>query len=1123
MSSAKPTGRQIGRGKHPEQGGNCRAPSPRGSTGWLHACLWPVFVLAQLLALLAIIALGALWVLEGRHVPVPKALAERLEARAEAALETELDVASLSVTAEGAGILRLVAEDIRLIGPEGTARFSLPRATVELGLRADWPPAPRARLLQVEGAVLTVKRRADGSLDLGSDVLSAIFSRTPPRTPVEAAGRVRNALSRPALETLEEIAFADLSFTLDDARSGRLWSVPASALTVQKQGGEISVALELAEPGRIALRATMPSEGPLRLNVSGLLADVPAPDVAEQVPALVWLAPLEADVSGALIGAYSEDGTLERLDGTLEIGPGHLARAADGQAEFDRAQAYFTYRPAPARLTFSQLVVEAPAGRFAASGHAYLHGPAGTLADAVTGQLTLQKAVIFARDGLPEEIAFSGGMIDAHLTLDPFALEIGQFALLGDGAPDGLPQRIAGHGRIAANEEGMGAAIAIQVPELSTAQALRLWPVTTMPQTRNWLGRNLLGGRLIGAEAGVSIVPGHPLDLSLSFRFRDSTVRALGGLPPITEGAGRASLQRDRFTLAIENGIMTPPLGGPIDVSGSAFTIPNTRQRPGQGDVRWRSDGSITSALSLIDQPPLNLMARTGRSVTLADGRAVLEGGLRFPVRRGVTPEDVDYAFRGALSSVRSDALVPGRSLSADALSLSVAPTGLQISGDVTLSGVETSVTYVQAFGQGAAPPQVRASAPLTTEAAAAFGVALRSDLVTGSGRADIALSFPANAPAILALTSDLRGVGLRVPALGWAKGAGQSGTLELEARLRGGGAPPEVDRIVLSAAGLSIAGDMELSGGGGVGTLRLDTARIGQWFDAPTTLRFSRPGRAPDVELRGGRMDLRQTPAFAASGGAGGQGGRVRGGLSRVTLTDDITLTDVRLDLNGAGGWSGQMTGRVNGQAEITGQLRTEQRGRPSLRVTAANAGRVLAAAGAFEEAQGGSLDLTLRPAAQAGHWDGTLSVDGMRVTAAPGLAALLNAISVVGLLDQLNGPGLAFSTIRSAFRLTPRGVEITSASAVGPSLGISAEGIYDTRSQSVELQGVLSPIYFVNAIGQVFTREGEGLFGMTYSVSGSVQRPQVRVNPLAMLTPGVFREIFRAPVPSLPRDGAQ
>ncbi len=101
--------------------------------------------------------------------------------------------------------------------------------------------------------------------------------------------------------------------------------------------------------------------------------------------------------------------------------------------------------------------------------------------------------------------------------------------------------------------------------------------------------------------------------------------------------------------------------------------------------------------------------------------------------------------------------------------------------------------------------------------------------------------------------------------------------------------------------------------------------------------------------------------------------------------------------------------------------------------------------------------------------------------------------------------------------FILTPEAVEITQGSAVGASLGISFAGLYLTASERLDLQGVVSPIYLVNGVGQIFSRPGEGLFGFNYRVTGTAEDPQVSVNPLSVFTPGMFREIFRRAPPNL------
>jgi len=99
--------------------------------------------------------------------------------------------------------------------------------------------------------------------------------------------------------------------------------------------------------------------------------------------------------------------------------------------------------------------------------------------------------------------------------------------------------------------------------------------------------------------------------------------------------------------------------------------------------------------------------------------------------------------------------------------------------------------------------------------------------------------------------------------------------------------------------------------------------------------------------------------------------------------------------------------------------------------------------------------------------------------------------------------------------FVLSPAGVQITRGAAVGASLGISFEGAYSSASGRLDLQGVISPIYILNGIGQIFARKGEGLFGFNYRLSGSADNPSVSVNPLSILTPGMFRDIFRRPAP--------
>ena len=162
-----------------------------------------------------------------------------------------------------------------------------------------------------------------------------------------------------------------------------------------------------------------------------------------------------------------------------------------------------------------------------------------------------------------------------------------------------------------------------------------------------------------------------------------------------------------------------------------------------------------------------------------------------------------------------------------------------------------------------------------------------------------------------------------------------------------------------------------------------------------------------------------------------------------------------------------------------------------------------------------GHSTQIVGRPAGQAGGYDGELTIADLRVKDAPALASLLNAISVIGLLQQLGGQGLAFNEVRASFRIDPDRITVTRSSAVGPGLGISVDGIYTQATRNMDFQGVISPLYLINGVGSILTRPGEGLIGFNFTLRGPIGDTRVGVNPFSVLTPGMFREIFRRPAP--------
>ena len=164
----------------------------------------------------------------------------------------------------------------------------------------------------------------------------------------------------------------------------------------------------------------------------------------------------------------------------------------------------------------------------------------------------------------------------------------------------------------------------------------------------------------------------------------------------------------------------------------------------------------------------------------------------------------------------------------------------------------------------------------------------------------------------------------------------------------------------------------------------------------------------------------------------------------------------------------------------------------------------------------RGGTLDVSLSPTNRPGTYLGRLGMKNVRLFKTDAMTDLLNAISIVGLLDQMNKGGILLADVEAEFQLGPELLTLYRSSAVGPSIGVSLDGLYDLKNDRLDMQGVVSPVYFLNGIGQIFSRGRDGLFGFNFRMRGASASPSVSVNPLSILTPGAFREIFRRPPPT-------
>ena len=1070
--------------------------------------------LAVALALLTLVIAVAGLALSGARMRLPVWAVAQAEARINRMLDAPGVAQGASVVVGGVEAIldrdwvpRLVIDDLRLLDPQGRSVVQLPevRLSLDAGLLLRGQVRPQS--LRIQGAQLALTRLADGRFDLGFGSLAG----SAPGSVTDMLDQVEAAFEVPLLKSLDRIEAAGLTLSLTDRRAGRVWQVGDGRLTLDNRPDEIALGLGFglvaggAAPARADLTFVSRRDSP-EARVSGSVDRVAAADLAAQAPELAWLSVLTAPISGRFSGALDADGQVSQLEGGLDIGAGALQPTpATAPIRFDRAGLTFRLDPAAGKLVFSDLSVQGPSLRVVAEGQTFAADLRAGLPREFLGQVQIRDLQLDPEGLFTEPLSFSEGAVDFRLRLDPFRVEIGQVALREDG------RQLVARGRAAATPEGWSLALDLSLNEIRHDKLFALWPVALIPQTRKWLVENVQQGLLFDVQAGLRIEPGAAPVLSLGYEFTSADVRILRTLPPVLQSDGHATISDFTYTLVMDAGTITAPQGGNIDVAGSVFRVPDIRLRPSTAEVTLRAASSVTAALALLDEPPFRFLTKAGRAVDVADGRAVTLARMRIPLVPRLNPGKVEYSVFATLYDVVSDRLVPGRRLTAPQLALTADRTGITISGPGRVGEVPFKASWTQALGaQGQGRSRIEGTVDLSPAFLDEFAIGLPEGSVRGTAKGQITIDLPRAAPGEFTLTSDLAGLAMRLDAIGWSKPVDRSGRLEVAGSF---GSPPVVNRLSLTAPGLAAEGSVALRPSGELDRARFSDLQIGDWFDGAADLVGRGAGRAVGVEVRGGRADLRRLPDLQ-QGGAGGGSGPLSVTLDRLAISDKIALTGLRADLTTGAGVSGSFTARVNDAVGISGTLSPTPQG-TGVRIRSDDAGRVLQAAGIFDTARGGALDMTLTPRGGRGRYDGRAVARDLRLVNAPVLAELMSAVSVIGLLEQMDRAGLVFTGAEADFRLSPAGVEIVAGSAVGASLGVSVAGKFDFASGRMNLQGVFSPLYLLNGVGSLFTRRGEGLFGFNYTITGTPEAPQIGVNPLSILTPGMFREIFRQPVP--------
>ncbi|WP_135468232.1 YhdP family protein [Crenalkalicoccus roseus] len=725
-------------------------------------------------------------------------------------------------------------------------------------------------------------------------------------------------------------------------------------------------------------------------------------------------------------------------------------------------------------------------------------------------------------------------------TLTPEAVRLERATLRLPAPPGGtLPGPVLeAAGEAARGAGGWRGALDLSLDRVRFADLAAYWPEGLRRDVREWITGNITAGEVVGGRWRFEAAMPEGADslrltaLSGRAEARGATVHWLRPVPPVQGVDATAEFSLDEIALRLRGGRQLAGEGGRggLELREGRIRLHDLTGIPGQIEIALQTAGPLPEVFALIRHPRLHLFDRRRLEVGAAAGQAEAQVTIAFPLWREVPLEQMRIRAAGRVTEARlTDALL-GQDLERAALEVAVDTEGLRLSGQGMLVGAPLRLSYETDFRPGPAAGVVeRATATGRMEARqlAALGFETHG-VLAGPVAVEARFERRRNGQGQVSLRGDLREARLAAEGLGWVKPPGAAGQAQALLRLQGE-ALLAAEAMQLDAAGLALRGAARFGPAGRLERVHITEGALGASRFGGEVRRPAQEGGAWTVLLRGPLLDLR--PILAPRGGApGGRGGEADPPLlldlrfGRVTMGAGRDMLDValvaRTDALGVLR-EARAEGRTAAQGGAFAFTLTPRGQERHLRLTAENGGALLRALDLADPIEGGRLSVTaVYPEARPGApLIGTAELDQFVVRNAPALGKLLQAMTLYGVLEALQGgSGLAFARLVAPFTLTPEALTLRDARAFSASLGLTAKGRIWRERSHIDIEGTLVPAWFFNQLlgnipilGRLFSPEaGGGVFAATYRVQGPFAEPVVTVNPLAALTPGFLRGLF-------------
>ncbi|SIR00387.1 AsmA-like C-terminal region [Rhizobium sp. RU35A] len=676
-----------------------------------------------------------------------------------------------------------------------------------------------------------------------------------------------------------------------------------------------------------------------------------------------------------------------------------------------------------------------------------------------------------------------------------------------------------------------------QLPRMEVAAVKQLWPFWMARKARDWAVSSLFGGEVTDGSIAVFIPagrmhgPGIPMELDanelrIAFDIADTRLNLPGDMPPVRNLAGHFDLHGAQLTVAIKDANSYFPSGRSVTATGGTFSIASTYAKPLMADLALDVTGAADALAELSTFKPIDALKDTDFVAKDFRGEAEASVKARFGLIKAHNPPPPQFSASIDLNGVSIGKPLAGRTVADLKGTLDVDGTAARLQANGTIDTVPADIMLVEPFNKAkTADRQLVVKATLSNEQRNKLAPGL-SDVVDGPVAAEVT-RLDGDRQGI---KLDLTKASLSLPVVGWSKGAGIPATATFELTEKDKGA--DVHKLQLTGDGFGLRGDLRMDDAG-LATADFSQMQLSPGDDFALSLKRGK-GRIYDVTLSGASADLRPVLAKlraegdgpVGDGKSGADGGaRVRGKIDRLVGFNDEKLASANVSLFVNNGHLRELdlTGVTGSGQAVVGKTSKADRGE-TITLTSGDAGAVARFTNLYDHMRGGLLNIRIDNGPD-GNWSGFVDLRSFSLVNESRLQSMVS--TPVGedgrSLNSAVKRDIDVSTqkfqrgfARVVYR--DRSLSVENGVVRGEEIGATFQGMLRDARGNMDMTGTFMPAYGLNRlfaelpiVGAILGNgRDRGLLGITFKLTGPFAQPKLAINPLSIIAPGVFRQIF-------------